>query len=98
MVGAALPVPLSDTSWGLPGALSVIRSTAERGPVAVGANLTFTVQLPFGATVAPSHVSVVFMKSSPSEPTTLTLLTLSAMSPAVFERTTPWGSPIVLTG
>src|SRR3954470_20903628 len=50
VVGAAAPVPLSATSCGEPGALSVNRSTAERDPVAVGANLTFTEQLPLGAT------------------------------------------------
>src|SRR3954454_19841075 len=50
VVGAAVPVPLSGTSCGEPGALSVNRSRAERGPVAAGANLTFTAQLPFGAT------------------------------------------------
>src|SRR3954471_22673567 len=38
------------------------------------------------------------MKSSVLEPTILTLLTFSAMSPAVFERTTLCGSPIVVAG
>src|SRR3954447_4716010 len=96
--GAAPPVPLSDTSCGEPGALSVNRSTAEREPVAAGANRTFTAQLPFGAIVACSQVSVVLMKSSVSAPTILTLLTFSARSPAGFERTTLCGSPIVVAG
>src|SRR3954468_9236155 len=98
VVGAAAPVPLSATSCGEPGALSVNRSTAERAPVVVGANLTFTAQLWFGTTVAWSHASVVLMKSSVLEPTILTLLTFSAMSPAVFERMTLCGSPIVVAG
>src|SRR3954447_5718200 len=96
--GAAPPVPLSDTSCGEPGALSVNRSTAEREPVAAGADRTFTAQLPFGAIVACSQVSVVLMKSSVSAPTILTLLTFSARSPAGFERTTLCGSPIVVAG
>src|SRR3954447_2220142 len=39
VVGAATPVPLSAMSCGLPAALSLMRSAAARGPVAVGANL-----------------------------------------------------------
>ena len=64
----------------------------------IGANRTFTAQLWFGPTEACSQVSVVLMKSSVSEPTNLTLLTFSAISPAVFDTTTACGWPIVLTG
>lgn len=50
-VGAVVPVPLKVTACGLPGAESVIVTEPERGPVAVGVKITFTVQFAPGLTV-----------------------------------------------
>jgi hypothetical protein len=49
----ALPVPVRLTAWGLPGALSVMVTEAERDPKAVGAKVTLIVQVPFAATALP---------------------------------------------
>lgn len=51
------PVPLSGAVCGLPCALSVIRSEALLAPGWFGEKLIGTVQLPFGASDAPVHVS-----------------------------------------
>jgi hypothetical protein len=51
-VGAA-PVPLRDTTLGLPAALSVIVKVPVLGPVAVGVKVTLTVQLLLAARVVP---------------------------------------------
>ena len=50
-IGGKLPTPLSGTTWGLPGALSVIVTAPLRVPEAVGVNLTLIVQSAPGATV-----------------------------------------------
>ena len=50
------PVPESDTVCGLLGSESVSVSVPVRVPVAVGVKLTFTVQLPPAATVAPQSL------------------------------------------
>src|SRR5271157_2706407 len=44
-VKAAAPIPVSDTTWGLPTALSLMLSEADRVPLAVGEKVTLTVQL-----------------------------------------------------
>jgi hypothetical protein len=50
--GAVDPVPVSGTVCGLPLALSVTVKVPERGPVAVGVNVTLIVQFAFAASVA----------------------------------------------
>jgi hypothetical protein len=46
-------VPVSDTVWGLPGALSVIETEPVRVPFVKGLNLTLMVQFAPGATLVP---------------------------------------------
>ena len=57
-IGAAgaVPVPVKETVWGLPEALSVNDSVPDLAPVAVGVNVTVTVQVAFAAKVAPQVV------------------------------------------
>jgi len=43
--GAATPVPVNSTTWGLPGALSVIVRAPTLGPGDVGVNATLITQL-----------------------------------------------------
>ena len=50
---AVVPVPERPRDWGLPVALSVILTEADRLPVVVGSKLTLTVQLPPAATELP---------------------------------------------
>ena len=59
----AVPVPLKPTTWGLPLALSVKFSEALRLPVAEGVNVTLTVQVLVGVTVAPEQMSALLAKS-----------------------------------
>ena len=53
----AVPVPVRETAWGLPEALSVMDTAALRLPVAVGLKVTVIVQFALAATLAP-HVFV----------------------------------------
>lgn len=48
----SVPVPVSDTEWGLPDALSVIVTDAVRLPVVDGVNVTLMEQFAFTARVA----------------------------------------------
>ena len=50
---AEVPVPLRLRDWGLPVALSVKLTEADRLPLAVGSNVTLTVQLAPAATELP---------------------------------------------
>jgi hypothetical protein len=67
----AIPVPLSATVWGLPAALSVIFTEADRLPVAEGVKVALTMQLAPGATEFPQ--SFVRRKSAKLGPVTSTL-------------------------
>jgi hypothetical protein len=58
-----VPVPLKLAVCGLVEALSVKVSEALRLPVADGLNVTLTVQVPLGVTVAPVQVSALLAKS-----------------------------------
>jgi len=49
--------------------LSAIESEALRLPVAEGVNVTLTVQVPLGTTVAPEQVSALLAKSLAFVPT-----------------------------
>jgi hypothetical protein len=59
-VGAAtvVPVPLSVKECGLPAALSVMVTDADRAPVAVGLKVTLIVQFPLFAATELPHVFV----------------------------------------
>ena len=50
-ITGAVPVPVRETVWGLFEALSVMVSVPLRDPLAVGVNVTFTVQLELAATL-----------------------------------------------
>lgn len=73
-VGDVVPLPLSVTLCGLPGAVSVMVTDPERNPVAVGLNVTFTVQL------APGFKAVQLLVCAKS-PEAAMLLTVSAALP-----------------
>src|SRR2546422_809066 len=49
MTGARIPTPVRDTTWGLPGALSVTAIDPSRVPTAVGVKATVMMQLAPGA-------------------------------------------------
>ena len=57
LADAVVPVPERVRDWGLPVALSVKLTEADRLPLAVGSNVTLTVQLAPAATELP-HVFV----------------------------------------
>lgn len=61
-VTCALPVPVSATLCGLPGALSVIVTAPVRVPICVGVNVTLNLQLPPTGSVLP-QVLVLMAKS-----------------------------------
>src|SRR3981081_2527820 len=52
-IAGAVPIPDKATECGLPGALSVRINCPDLTPVAVGVNVTGSVQLPPGATELP---------------------------------------------
>jgi len=82
---AAVPVPVSGTLCGLPAALSVTLTFADRAPVAVGRNVTLIVQLLEGATLGVQLF--VCVKSPLLVPAIATLETFSVPEP-VFVRVT----------
>ena|SRR5579863_8840979 len=59
----SVPVPLSPTACGLPGALSVNFNDAVSPPVVLGVKVTFTTQLPLTATLVPVQVWPLNAKS-----------------------------------
>jgi hypothetical protein len=50
--GPATPVPVSSTTWGLPGALSTMVRAPTLGPGVVGVNVTLITQLVVGSSGA----------------------------------------------
>ena len=72
-MGTAVPVPLKATVWGLPAALSEKASEAVRAPAVEGVNVTATVHVPLGASVAPVHESALLAKSLAFVPLIATL-------------------------
>src|SRR5436189_223380 len=91
-----VPVPESDTWSGLLGASLGMSSLAVRDPMALGANLTSTEQVPLAATVAPEHVLVPSEKSPGLAPDFVTVPRWRSCSP-VLERETVWGELVVPT-
>ena len=63
VVAAAIPVPVSVTVCGLPGALSLMLRVPVRVPLAVGEKVITTKQLLIGGRIFPLQVSLVFVKS-----------------------------------
>ena len=66
------PVPVRVADWGLFGALSVMLIEAVRVPEAKGVNVTWMVQVAFGATVPPH--ALVWAKSLAFVPVTAMLV------------------------
>src|ERR1700726_2094359 len=75
------PLPVRNTDWGLPVALSVKDTLAVRGPNPVGVNVADTVHVALGFKLAPVHVSAVFAKSAVFAPVTATAETDSVTAP-----------------
>jgi len=76
---AGAPVPVRLTLCGLPVALSVILTLAERAPVAVGLNVTLIVQFAFAARLAGQVL--VSVKSLAFAPAIVMLVIVSAALP-----------------
>jgi hypothetical protein len=87
VVAGVVPVPDRGTPWGVPGALSAMSRLAVRVPVALGENVTDTVQLDADAIVAPVHVSADLVKSAAFAPDRVTLLTISGAVPVFWTVT-----------
>jgi len=79
LAAAAVPVPERLRDWGLPPALSVMLTEAERLPLVVGSKVTLIVQLPPAATEVPQVL--VCAKSPVLAPVSAMLETLSAAVP-----------------
>ena len=84
----SVPVPVSETECGLPGALSVIVTEAVRLPVADGVNVTLMEQLAFTPSVAllAGHVFVC-AKSLLFVPVTAMLEMVSGAAPELVSAT-----------
>lgn len=93
----AVPVPLKLTVWGLPLALSLKFSEALRVPVADGANVTLTAQVPLGVTVAPVQVSALLAKSLAFVPPIVTVEMVRLTVP-VLVTVSGWAALVVLRG
>ena len=70
----SVPVPVSPTDCGLPGALSVNVNDAVSAPVALGVNVTLTEQVALTATIAPLQLLALIAKSKELAPLTPTPL------------------------
>lgn len=78
----SIPVPLRVTFKGLSGALSFITNVAARPAIAVGVNVTPTLQLLPAAMICPEQVSDMIWKSATFAPDKLTVLRVSADVPS----------------
>jgi len=76
-------------------ALSVKFSEALRFPVADGANVTLTVQVLLGVTMAPVQVSVTLAKSLAFVPLIVTVEMVRLAVPALV-TVSAWAGPVVL--
>jgi len=93
----AVPVPLKLTACGLLEALSVKFSEALRLPVADGVNVTLTVQVLLGVTVAPVQVSARLAKSVAFAPPNVTVVTMRLPVP-VLVTVSAWAALVVPMG
>src|ERR1035437_5593495 len=94
-VPGLIPVPVSETVWGLSVALSVIVIDPCVAPVAPGLNVTLTVQVLLGVIVAPVQVSVS-RKSLGFVPPIVTVEMVRLAVP-VLVTITVWGTLVVPT-
>ena len=92
-----IPVPLKLTVCGLLEALSVKFSEALRLPVADGVNVTLTVQVPLGITVAPVQVSALLAKSLAFVPPIVTVEMVRLAVP-VLVTVSAWAALVVPVG
>jgi hypothetical protein len=92
-----VPVPLKLTVCGLFAALSLIESVAVRLPVAEGVNVTLTVQVLLGMTVAPVQVSALLAKSLAFVPPSVTVEIVRLAVP-VLVTVSAWAALVVLVG
>ena len=93
----AIPVPERLTVCGLLEALSVKLSEALRLPVADGVNVTLTVQVLVGVTVAPVQVSALLAKSLAFVPPIVTVEMVRLAVP-VLVTVSVWAALVVLRG
>jgi len=91
-----VPVPLKLTVCGLFAASSLIESDAVRLPVADGVNVTLSVQVPLGVSVAPAQVSALLAKSLAFEPVSPTLVMVRFAVPLLV-TVRPWPALAVPT-
>src|SRR5208282_2720387 len=94
------PVPPKFTVWVLPVTLlllSVKVSVPLRAPVAAGVNVTLTVQVPLGVTVAPVQVSALLAKSLAFVPPTVIVEMLRLAVP-VLVTVSVWAALVVRRG
>src|SRR6187551_2504888 len=89
-----MPVPESATVCGLLGASSAKESEALRAPVALGLNVTLTVQVALTATVAPVQVSALLAKSPAFVPVRETEVTCRLVLPLLV-TVTDWATLVV---
>ena len=93
----APPVPERVTVCGLSLVLSLKLSEALRLPVADGVNVTLTVQVPLGITVAPVQVSALLAKSLAFVPPSVTVEMVRLAVP-VLVTVSAWAALVVLKG
>ena len=89
------PVPVRPNVCGLPLALSAKLSEALRIPIADGVNVTLTVQVPMGGTVAPVQVSALLAKSLAFVPPIVTAEMVRLAVP-VLVTVSAWAALVVL--
>jgi hypothetical protein len=98
LVGVTLtpvPVPVSDTVCGLPGALSAIETEAVRVPAAVGRNVTLIVQLALTASVVPQ---VVVRAKSPEFEPVIVIPVIDIVALPLLRRVIALAALVVFTG
>jgi hypothetical protein len=95
MASGGIPVPVKLTVCGLLGAMSVKFSEALRLPPADGVNVTLTVQVPLGITVAPVQVSALLAKSLEFVPLIVTAKMIRLAEP-VLVTVRLWAALLVL--
>jgi hypothetical protein len=98
VTAGAVPVPLKETVWGLPLALSLIETLAVRLPVAEGLKVTLMVQLlPTARVLGLTGQVLVWAKSPLLVPVIPMLLMVSAAFPLLV-RVTLWAPLVVPVG
>ena len=91
---AAVPVPVRETVWGLPLALSAMLSVAVRAPMAAGVKVKSTVALAFGATLMGD--AVVDANSAALAPV-IEMLEITRFAFPVLVMVTDLAAPVVPT-